>query len=100
MALGGRLRIILREYTQDIANAGVSDMVDGQPDFDGRGEAERAGESAAGLDNQPDRVSGDRIEKTLLDQPGVHGGVEPFVIDDIVGVAVGVVVGPAGADLS
>ena len=34
----------------------------------------------------------------LPHQPGVHRAVEPFVIDDIVGMAVGVIVRPAGAD--
>ena len=42
-----------------------------------------------------DGVAAVDVECTPLDQQGVHRGVEPFVIDDIVHVTVGVVVGPA-----
>ena len=52
--------------------------------------------AASGLDHQPDRISGMRVEQPLLDQPAVDRCVEQRVVGDVVHVAVNVIVRPAG----
>ena len=42
-----------------------------------------------GLDDEADGWAGDRIQQATLDQPGVHRRIEPRVVDDVVGMAVG-----------
>src|SRR6185369_15186999 len=62
------------------------------------GEADRAQVGAARLDAQPDDGAVVDVEAALGDEPAVDDGVEVRVVDDVVDVAVEVVVHPAGGD--
>ena len=62
------------------------------------GEGQRAMEAAAGLDRHADDGPALRVEAASLDQVVVNHGVEVAVVDDVVHVAVDVVVHPAGRD--
>ncbi|MNE71063.1 hypothetical protein D3C80_1669000 [compost metagenome] len=53
-----------------------------------------------GIDHQANRRALLEVEQVLLQQPAVDYGVEPAVVDDVVDVAVDVVVHPARGDIA
>src|SRR5688572_7890013 len=94
MALrSGSLRA-LREEADLVAHAGAAQVRDAECGHHRLRVLERREVVAARLDNEADHVALLDVERALLDQPRVHDGVEERVIDDVVEVAVGVVVHP------
>ncbi len=54
--------------------------------------------AAAGFHHQPHHLTGLEIEQAPLNQPLVHHGVEVAVVDDVIHVAIDIVVHPAGGN--
>src|SRR3546814_16091108 len=75
-------------------------MFYGQANVDGLRIGQGNGIAAARLHDQADRIAPARIEQPGLDQPAIHGRVEPLIVDRIVDMPIGVVVGPEGADFA
>jgi hypothetical protein len=86
------------EHADAISNAAAADAINGQANLDSFRIGKGAGVSAARLDNDKDQVSRRDIKQATLDQPGVHRGVEPLIINRVVDVPVGIIVSPARAD--
>src|SRR4051794_7070752 len=70
-------------------------MGDAKPGGNQVGKGQFGKIAAAGLDHQPDLRAGGGIEQAIVDQPAVHRRVEQPVVNDIVHMAVDVIVGPA-----
>ena len=100
VALCGGFGSAVGEDAEPVAHARAAEMLDGESDLDRLRIGERSQVAAAGLDHEADRIAMLDVEQSRPDQPGVHGGVEPLIIDRVVDVAGGVVGGPARADLA
>ena len=87
-----------REEADLVAHARASHVRDPQRRRDGTRIGKRREVVAARLHHQPDHCAPVDVERAALDEPRVHHGVEEGVVDDVVHVAVGVVVEPAGGD--
>ena len=98
MTLGGCQGLALRKQADLVAHAGGAELGHPDPGLDRLGKGQRGEIVALRLDHQTDGLALVDVEHALLDQVGVDGGVEPAVIDDVVDMAVGVVVHPARGD--
>ena len=52
------------------------------------------------FDHQADHAAAVNVKRALLNQQAVHGGVKPAVVNDVVDMAVHVVVRPARANVA
>src|SRR5688500_17455606 len=95
MTLGGGLILPRTEYPDAVSDARHSQLLDRDPDFDLAWEAQRREVAAGGFHRQANRIASFDIQQARLNQPAVHCGVEPLIIDGVVDMAVDVVVGPA-----
>ncbi|MCY1541891.1 hypothetical protein D9M68_776050 [compost metagenome] len=69
-----------------------------QAGLHGLRESQRREIVALGFHHETNDLATMDVQRAPLDQPSVHSGVEPAVVDDVVDVAVDVVVAPARAD--
>ena len=98
VALRGGSLAALRKQANFIPHAGVAQTRNANPRLHRLWKRQRLKVVAMGFDHQADGVTVVNVQHALLDQPGVDGGVKPAVIDNVVDMAVGIVVGPAGGD--
>ena len=68
--------------------------------LDGLRKSQRGEIVALGFNHQTDRGTVVNVQHALLNQMGVHGGVEPTVVHHVVHVAIGIIVHPAGGDVA
>ena len=87
--------IVVPVQTDFIAHARRAQLTDTNAGVHDIGKRQRLVIAAAAVDDKPDHVAAMDIEHATCDQERVHGRVEVAVIDDVVDVAVDVVVGPA-----
>ena len=98
MAFRGRRFMAGGEQAHLPTHAAVAEFGDAQAGLHDFGEGDGAIVPAAGFHHQADGVAMVDVEQALLDQPGVHHGIEPAIIDHVVDVAIGIIVHPAGGD--
>ena len=98
MASRRRQRLTLREQPHFITHAGASQPRHADAGLDGLRKCQRGEVVALRLHHQADGAALVDVQRALVDQVAVHRRVEPAVIDDVVHMAVHIVVGPAGGD--
>src|SRR5690606_16212065 len=98
MAGRRRERLAFGEEPDLVAHAGRAGAGDPQAGLDVLRKGERCEVVAVRLYHQADHLAAVDVERTGLDQPAVHRAVEVAVVDDVVDVAVDVVVHPARLD--
>jgi hypothetical protein len=87
------------EDADRIPHAGVAELLHSQPGGDGVGEGDGVLERTLRFDADADHGAAVDVETALLDEEPVDDGIEVRVVDDVVDVAVHVVVVPARLDL-
>src|SRR5215211_4158237 len=98
VSLGRGVILVVSEDADLIADAAVAQPGDAKARVHGVGEGERFEIAALRLDDQADDPALLDVEGSRGDQVPVHDRVEVRVVDDVVDVAVDVVVHPAGRD--
>jgi hypothetical protein len=73
-------------------------MLDRDADLDRIGKGQAGEKPAPALGDDADHRTGRGIEQSRLDQNPVHRRVEEGVIGDVVEMAIGIVIAPAGGD--
>src|SRR5262249_25694084 len=91
-----RAKLVAAEDADLVADAAGAEAAHPQAGVDRLRKRDLAQVAAAGLDADADHLSVD--VEAVVDQPPVDHGVEVRVVDDVVDVAVDVVVVPAGLD--
>ena len=94
----GRL-LIVTEDPDLVADAAVAQAGDAQARVNGVGEGDRLDVAALSLDDEPNDLALIDVEGAIGDQIPVNHRVEIRVVDDVVDVAVDVVVHPPRRDL-
>src|ERR1700722_19390318 len=82
------------EHCEMVTHRRAAEMLDRDADFGQFGVGEAGIVSAIAFDDQADDRARSRIEQPRLDEDRVYRGIEQRVIDDVVEVAVGVVIAP------
>src|SRR5258708_2405530 len=94
VAFRRRLGLALLEEPDLVADAGAAELADPEPGVDGFGKGQRPLEAAEALHAQADDRPVMDVEPAGPDQVLVDDGVEVGIVDDVVDVAVDVVVHP------
>jgi hypothetical protein len=95
MPAGGRQRIVVAEQPDLVPDAARPELRHPDAGVDDVREGDRAEVIALCLDDEADDRARPDVERALLDEVLVHHRVEVRVVDDVVHVAVDVVVHPA-----
>ena len=98
MAAGRGLGRAGGEDADLVAHARAADPPDADAGLEGLRKRQRREVVAVRLDDIADHLAGGDVERAGFDQDAVDRGVEQRVVDDVVDVAVGVVVEPAGGE--
>ncbi len=86
------------EHGEAIAHRGAAQMLDRDADIRRLRISEAGEEPATALDHEADDRARRRVEQPRFDQDRVHRRIEQRVLDDVVEMAVGVVVAPPGRE--
>src|SRR2546421_11200034 len=79
LALRRSLGAAVGKYADPVVDTRPAELSDRKADLDLLRKFERREIGAARLDDQRDRVAALDVEEALVDQPAVHGAVEPLV---------------------
>src|SRR6185437_121918 len=94
----GRRRIALAKDRDLVAHAAVAKLAHAQPGIDGFREGDRLEIATERLDHEADHRTLLDVEAALSDQVFVHYRVEIGVVDNVVEVAIDVIVHPTRWD--
>ena len=98
--LGGSLLFARLKQADLISDARIANMGDADPGIHAVGKAERCGVAAPCFDNQTNHRAGLWIQKPFVNQGGIHSRVEEAIVNDIVHMAINIIIHPTRGNLA
>ena len=86
------------ENAELVGHGGPAEALHPDPDLDGVGKGHAFEEGAGVRHHEAHGFAGGDVERAAIDQHAVHRRVEEAVVDDVVHVAIDVIVRPARGD--